>query len=75
MLRACPRITDGPFLPSLPQHTSTTQWSPHMTLAPLTNASLMIQIHTVLALAAAGLTITLFSLRKGSHLHRVMGWT
>lgn len=46
-----------------------------MTLNPLANASLMIQIHTALALAAVVLTITIFSLKKGSRYHRVMGWT
>ena len=46
-----------------------------MTLTPLANASLMIQIHTALALAAVALTIAIFSLKKGSSYHRVMGWT
>ncbi len=45
-----------------------------MTLTPLVNASLMIQIHTALALCAVVLTIAIFALRKGSPLHRVMGW-
>ena len=44
-----------------------------MTLTPLANASLMIQIHTALALCAIGLTIAIFTLRKGSPLHRVTG--
>jgi|TARA_B110000879_G_scaffold89620_1_gene123198 uncharacterized membrane protein len=35
----------------------------------------MIQIHTALALAAVALTIAIFSLKKGSSYHRVMGWT
>ena len=46
-----------------------------MTLAPLANASLMIQIHTALALGAVVLTIAIFNLKKGSSYHRVMGWT
>lgn len=45
-----------------------------MTLTPLANASLMIQIHTALALSAAVLTVAIFSLKKGSRCHRVMGW-
>ena len=45
-----------------------------MTLAPLANASLMIQIHTALALGAVVLTIAIFSLKKGNRYHRVMGW-
>lgn len=45
-----------------------------MSLAPLANASLAIQIHTVLALAAVALTVGIFALHKGSPLHRVMGW-
>jgi uncharacterized membrane protein len=46
-----------------------------MTLSPLTNASLVIQIHTALALASLVLTAAIFALRKGSPLHRMMGWT
>lgn len=45
-----------------------------MTLAPLANASLMIQIHTAFALGAVLLTIAIFTLRKGSPLHRTLGW-
>ncbi|MCX7567583.1 DUF2306 domain-containing protein [Sulfitobacter sp. F26169L] len=45
-----------------------------LTLTPLANASLMIQIHTIMALAAVILTLCIFSLRKGSPLHRVLGW-
>ena len=45
-----------------------------MSLAPLLSASLVIQIHVLLALCAVVLTATLFSLRKGSPLHRVLGW-
>lgn len=46
-----------------------------MTLTPLANASLIIQIHTALAFGAVALTIAIFSLKKGSRYHRVMGWT
>jgi len=45
-----------------------------MTLAPLAKAFLVIQIHTVLALGAVLLTVGIFAIRKGSPLHRVMGW-
>ncbi len=45
-----------------------------MTLTPLADASLMIQIHTAFAVAAAALTLAIFSLRKGSRHHRIMGW-
>ncbi len=45
-----------------------------MNLTPLANASLVIQIHTALALSAVALTVAIFALRKGSPLHRVMGW-
>lgn len=44
-----------------------------MTLTPLATASLVIQIHTALALGAVLLTFAIFALRKGSPLHRVMG--
>jgi uncharacterized membrane protein len=46
-----------------------------MTLAPLTNASLVIQIHTALAIGAVLLTIAIFTIRKGSPLHRILGWS
>ncbi len=46
-----------------------------MTLAPLANAPLMIQLHTALALVAVVLTIAIFSLKKGSRYHRIMGWS
>ncbi|MEP1765349.1 MAG: DUF2306 domain-containing protein [Sulfitobacter sp.] len=46
-----------------------------MTLAPLTNASVVIQIHTAFALAAVLLTIAIFTLKKGSPLHRIFGWS
>ncbi len=45
-----------------------------MTLAPLANASLVIQIHTALAFCAVALTIAIAILRKGSPLHRTLGW-
>tara|TARA_R110002124_G_scaffold158839_2_gene326006 strand:- start:47 stop:445 length:399 start_codon:yes stop_codon:yes gene_type:complete len=45
-----------------------------MTLTPLIQAPLIIQIHTFLAIGAVVLTIAIFSLRKGSPLHRTMGW-
>lgn len=46
-----------------------------MTLTPLTDAPFVIQIHTALALGAMILTVALFSLRRGSPLHRMLGWT
>ncbi|MEH6644829.1 DUF2306 domain-containing protein [Sulfitobacter sp.] len=46
-----------------------------MTLAPLANAPLIIQLHALLALGAVVLTIGILSLPKGSPLHRTMGWT
>jgi uncharacterized membrane protein len=46
-----------------------------MTLAPLANASLVVQIHTALAIGAVVLTVAIFTIRKGSPLHRVMGWS
>ncbi|KEJ88240.1 DUF2306 domain-containing protein [Sulfitobacter donghicola] len=46
-----------------------------MNLTAFANASPVIQIHTLLALGAVLLTISIFALRKGSPLHRVMGWT
>ena len=46
-----------------------------MTLAPLLNASAVIQIHTGLAVFAAALTIAIFTIRRGSPAHRVLGWT
>ncbi|MEH6519674.1 DUF2306 domain-containing protein [Sulfitobacter sp.] len=45
-----------------------------MNFSPFANASLVIQIHTLLALGAVALTVGIFSLRKGSPLHRTMGW-
>lgn len=46
-----------------------------MTLQPLLNASLAIQIHTALALCAVVLTLAIFSIRRGSPAHRILGWS
>jgi uncharacterized membrane protein len=46
-----------------------------MPLSPLLGASVVIQIHAFLAIAAALLTIAIFSLKRGSSAHRWMGWT
>ena len=46
-----------------------------MTLSPLLGASLVIQIHAFLAMAAVLLTIAIFSLKRGTAAHRWMGWT
>jgi uncharacterized membrane protein len=46
-----------------------------MSLSPLLNASLVIQIHTFFAIAAVLLTIAIFTLPRGSTAHRWMGWT
>ena len=45
-----------------------------MSLAPLLNAPFVVQIHAFMAFAVIGVTIALFSMRKGNPLHRVMGW-
>jgi len=45
-----------------------------MTLTPLFSAPIVVQIHAFLAFAAIALTIALFSLPKGSPLHRLLGW-
>lgn len=45
-----------------------------MTLTPLLDAPLVVQIHTVFAIFAVLLTVAIFSLPKGSRLHRTMGW-
>ncbi len=45
-----------------------------MNFTAFANASLVIQIHTLLAFGAVALTVGIFLLRKGSPLHRVMGW-
>jgi len=46
-----------------------------MSLNPLLNAPLVVQIHAFLAIAAVALTLTIFSLKRGSQAHRWMGWT
>lgn len=46
-----------------------------MSLDPLLTAPMIVQVHAFLAVAALGLTVGLFSLRKGSPLHRWLGWT
>lgn len=46
-----------------------------MTLAPLLNASLAIQIHAIAALSLVPLTVIQFWRRKGGINHRVLGWT
>ncbi|MBW4961198.1 DUF2306 domain-containing protein [Sulfitobacter sp. CW3] len=46
-----------------------------MSLSPLLNASLAIQIHAFLAIAAVVLTIAIFTLPRGSTAHRWMGWS
>lgn len=45
-----------------------------MTLAPLANAPLILQIHLALASVVIILTSVIFSLPKGSPLHRKLGW-
>jgi len=44
-----------------------------MTLAPLLNASLVIQAHTAMALLAVVLTLAIFSIRRGTRLHKILG--
>jgi uncharacterized membrane protein len=46
-----------------------------MTLAPLLNAPLAIQIHAIAALSLVPLTAIQFWRRKGGINHRVLGWT
>ncbi|SFS99709.1 Uncharacterized membrane protein [Sulfitobacter marinus] len=46
-----------------------------MSLSPLLNASLVIQIHAFLAIAAVILTLAIFTLPRGSTAHRWMGWS
>lgn len=45
-----------------------------MSLAPLLAAPLSIQIHAISALCLIPLTLLLFSLPSGNHLHRTLGW-
>jgi Predicted membrane protein len=46
-----------------------------MSFDPLFAAPAVIQIHAFLALAAVALTACILTLRKGSSLHRTLGWT
>ena len=46
-----------------------------MTLSPLLNASLVIQLHTLFAVMAVGIVIAIFSIRRGSKAHKVLGWS
>ena len=46
-----------------------------MSFDPLLSAPAVVQVHAFLAFAAIALTITIFSLRKGSPLHRILGWS
>ncbi len=46
-----------------------------MTLAPLLNASPIIQAHAALAFAAIALGAAQFALPKGVTLHRALGWS
>lgn len=43
--------------------------------APLLNQPLWVQAHAFAALALIPLTIAIFSLPRGSRLHRVLGWS
>lgn len=45
-----------------------------MNLAPLAQASLAIQIHTVAALLVIILTVLIFTRPRGSRAHRQLGW-
>lgn len=46
-----------------------------MNFAPLTTASIAVQIHACLAFFAVALTIAIFSIPRDSRLHRWLGWT
>lgn len=46
-----------------------------MHLAPLLAAPIVVQIHTLAALALFPLTATLFTLPRGDRRHRLMGWS
>ena len=46
-----------------------------MTLAPLLNASPVIQAHAYFAFAALSLGAVQFSLPKGTGVHRAVGWS
>lgn len=45
-----------------------------MTLTPLLQAPPIIQIHAIAALALIPLTVALFTLRRGSPMHKRLGW-
>ena len=45
-----------------------------MTLAPLLNASIAIQLHAFAAIAAFALGLMQFARRKGTFSHRTFGW-
>lgn len=45
-----------------------------MTLAPLFAAGPVITLHALAAVALIPLTIAIFSLRRGSRLHKKLGW-
>ncbi len=45
-----------------------------MSLDPLLSAPPVVQVHAFLAFGVIALTIVIFSLRKGSRYHHVLGW-
>lgn len=45
-----------------------------LSFAPLLAQPLWMQAHAFAALALIPLTVTIFALPRGSHLHRVLGW-
>ena len=46
-----------------------------MNLTPLFLAPFAIQLHAFIALALIPLTLLIFAIRRGSPLHKVLGWT
>lgn len=46
-----------------------------MTLSPHLTAPWTIQIHAFAALALIPLTLTIFTLKRGNHLHRILAWS
>lgn len=44
-----------------------------MTLDPLRQADPIIQIHALMAFAAIGLTIAIFTVKRGTPLHKILG--
>ena len=46
-----------------------------MTLAPLLDAPIVVQMHAIVALFLFILTLVLFSFKRGSRLHRILGWS